>query len=68
MHKYAAGLRLDFAVVNGEPALIVGGDGVLLVEFDEGLVRQVRAVVNPHKLEFLQRQLSRSPSLSNPSG
>ncbi|MFD0270265.1 RNA polymerase sigma-70 factor [Streptomyces sp. NPDC127106] len=60
LHKHAAGLPLDFAVVNGEPALVVGGAGVLLVEFEDGLVREVRAVVNPHKLGFLQRQLSRS--------
>ncbi|WP_309144447.1 RNA polymerase sigma factor SigJ [Streptomyces sp. BR123] len=60
LHKYAAGLPLDFAVVNGEPALVIGGLGVLLVEFEDGLVREVRAVVNPHKLEFLQRQLSHS--------
>ncbi|MEU2394138.1 RNA polymerase sigma-70 factor [Streptomyces sp. NPDC007369] len=60
LRKYAAGLPLDHAVVNGEPALVVGGAGVMLVEFEDGLVREVRVVVNPHKLEFLQRQLSHS--------
>ncbi|WP_438316008.1 RNA polymerase sigma factor SigJ [Streptomyces sp. HUAS TT3] len=60
LQKYAAGLPLDLAVVNGEPALVVGGSGVLVVEFEDGLVRDVRAVVNPYKLQFLRRQLSHS--------
>ncbi|MFD8411192.1 RNA polymerase sigma factor SigJ [Streptomyces sp. NPDC059650] len=60
LQKYAAGLPLDLAVVNGEPALVVGGSGVLVVEFEDGLVRDVRAVVNPYKLRFLRRQLSHS--------
>ncbi|MEU5808281.1 RNA polymerase sigma factor SigJ [Streptomyces sp. NPDC047718] len=60
LQKYAAGLPLDLAVVNGEPALVAGGSGVLVVEFEDGLVRDVRAVVNPYKLQFLRRQLSHS--------
>nr|WSW46900.1 RNA polymerase sigma-70 factor [Streptomyces sp. NBC_01001] len=59
LRKYAAGLPVSFAEVNGEPALIVGGT-VLQVEIEDGLVRGLRSVVNPEKLEFLQRQLSHS--------
>ncbi|MFE2479000.1 sigma factor [Streptomyces sp. NPDC059389] len=54
------------AEVNGEPALLVGGGAVLQVGLEDGLVRGVRSVVNPEKLEFLQRQLSHSRGLSGP--
>lgn len=60
LRKYAAGLPITFAEINGEPALVVGGAGVLLVEFENGLVVGMRIVVNPEKLEFLKRQLSHS--------
>ncbi|TDU79324.1 RNA polymerase sigma-70 factor [Streptomyces sp. KS 21] len=59
LRKFAAGMPISFAEVNGEPALIVGGT-VLQVEIEDGRVREVRSVVNPEKLEFLQRQLSHS--------
>ncbi|MFD7083066.1 RNA polymerase sigma factor SigJ [Streptomyces sp. NPDC002181] len=67
LRKYGAGLPVSLAEVNGEPALLFGGAGVLQVEFEDGLVRGVRSMVNPEKLEFLQRQLSHSPGLSGRS-
>ncbi|MBW5482532.1 RNA polymerase sigma-70 factor [Streptomyces bambusae] len=60
MHKYAAGVPYRFAEVNGVPAVVFGDMGVLVVEFEEGLVTGLRAVVNPEKLGFLHRQLSHS--------
>ncbi|WP_405703949.1 RNA polymerase sigma-70 factor [Streptomyces sp. NBC_00069] len=60
LRKYVAGLPISFAEVNGEPGLIVGGATVLQMEIEDGLVRGVRTVVNPEKLEFLRRQLSHS--------
>ncbi|MFB6808976.1 RNA polymerase sigma-70 factor [Streptomyces sp. NPDC056387] len=59
LRKYAADLPVSFAEVNGEPALIVGGAAVLQVEVEDGLIRGMRTVLNPEKLEFLRRQLSR---------
>ncbi|KOU15198.1 RNA polymerase subunit sigma-24 [Streptomyces sp. WM6372] len=67
LRKYGAGLPISLAEVNGEPALLVGGAAVLQVEFEDGLVRGVRSMANPEKLEFLQRQLSHSRGLSGPS-
>ncbi|MFJ4780140.1 RNA polymerase sigma-70 factor [Streptomyces sp. NPDC088762] len=58
--KYVAGVPLTVAEVNGSPALLFGEIGVLVVEFENGLVSGLRAVVNPEKLEFLRRQLSHS--------
>ncbi|MGW0822752.1 RNA polymerase sigma-70 factor [Streptomyces sp. NPDC002845] len=61
--RFAA--HLDFAVaeVNGGPALLArDGEtmvGALCFEFREGAVAQVRAVVNPDKLDFVERQLTR---------
>ncbi|MBD3579946.1 MULTISPECIES: RNA polymerase sigma factor SigJ [Streptomyces] len=67
VRKYGAGLPVAVASVNGEPALLAGGAAVVLqVEFADGLVTEVRTVLNPEKLEFLAQQLSRSPGLSNP--
>lgn len=60
LRKYSGDLPFSFAEVNGEPALVVGGVGILQVEFEDGLVQDARAVMNPAKLEFLQRQLSHS--------
>ncbi|MBX6383292.1 MAG: RNA polymerase sigma-70 factor [Microbispora sp.] len=60
------GARFDLAEVNGEPAVVafVGGglSGVLVVESDGQLVRNVRGVVNPDKLAYLARQLSQRES------
>ncbi|MBT2479277.1 RNA polymerase sigma factor SigJ [Streptomyces sp. ISL-94] len=60
LEKYVAGVPLTVAEVNGSPALLFGDLGVLVVEFENGLVSGLRAVVNPEKLEFLRRQLSHS--------
>ncbi|MEV0413204.1 RNA polymerase sigma-70 factor [Streptomyces sp. NPDC050448] len=60
LRKYATGLPVSLAEVNGEPALLFGGTAVLQVEIENGLVCGLRSVVNPEKLEFLQRQLSHS--------
>ncbi|MET9962130.1 RNA polymerase sigma-70 factor [Streptomyces sp. NPDC006326] len=60
LRKWTGGFSLTFAEVNGEPALVFDGAGVLLVDFEDGLVSGMRSVMNPQKLEFLQRQLSHS--------
>ncbi|MEV6582043.1 sigma-70 family RNA polymerase sigma factor [Streptomyces sp. NPDC051582] len=67
LRKYGAGLPISLAEVNAEPALLFGGAVVLQVEFEDGLVRGVRSMANPEKLEFLQRQLSHSLGLSGRS-
>ncbi|MEU4732264.1 RNA polymerase sigma-70 factor [Streptomyces sp. NPDC023588] len=56
--KYAAGLPITVAEVNGAPALLFGEVAVLCVEWEDGLVSALHTVVNPEKLEFLSRQLS----------
>ncbi|MFF4295852.1 RNA polymerase sigma factor SigJ [Streptomyces vinaceus] len=66
LRKYGTGLPVSLAEVNGEPALLFGGAAVLQVEFEDGLVRGVRSMANPEKLEFLRRQLSHSGGLSGP--
>ncbi|MGG8410093.1 RNA polymerase sigma-70 factor [Streptomyces sp. 12297] len=62
--KYGAGLEFGFAEVNGAPAVLVGAGGqvagVLVLEVARGQVAGVRAQVNPDKLGFVQKQLSRS--------
>ncbi|MEJ8645177.1 hypothetical protein WKI68_36095 [Streptomyces sp. MS1.HAVA.3] len=60
LEKFAAGLPVSVAEVNGSPALLFGEVAVLLVEFENGLVSGISTVVNPEKLEFLRRQLSHS--------
>ncbi|MGW0367012.1 RNA polymerase sigma-70 factor [Streptomyces sp. NPDC002990] len=58
LERFAADLPVTVVEVNGSPALLFGTMAVLLVEFEDGLVSGLRTVVNPQKLEFLQRQLS----------
>ncbi|MEU7728866.1 RNA polymerase sigma-70 factor [Streptomyces sp. NPDC040724] len=58
--KFAGGLPVTVAEVNGTPALLFGEAAVLLVEFENGLVSGINTVVNPEKLAFLRRQLSHS--------
>ncbi|MEU9088339.1 RNA polymerase sigma-70 factor [Streptomyces sp. NPDC048357] len=58
--KYVAGLPVTLTEVNGAPALLFGEAAVLLIDFEDGLVSGMQAVVNPEKLEFLRRQLSHS--------
>nr|WSY56434.1 RNA polymerase sigma-70 factor [Streptomyces sp. NBC_00886] len=62
--RWATGLDFTAAEVNGESAL-VGWDGdrlvgVIVFELRDGLIAQVRAVVNPDKLGFVRRQLAGS--------
>ncbi|MFJ7264675.1 sigma-70 family RNA polymerase sigma factor [Streptomyces globosus] len=65
--KYGAALPVAVASVNGEPALLAGGAAVVMqVDFEDGLVSEVRTILNPEKLEFLAQQLSHAPGLSNP--
>ncbi len=60
LKKYAGDLPVSVAEINGSPALLFGESAVLLVEFENGLVSGLSTVLNPEKLEFLRRQLSRS--------
>jgi RNA polymerase sigma-70 factor (TIGR02957 family) len=63
-----AGLRLDVAEVNGEPAMLVfDGDtlaGVLCFEIIGERIAALRAMANPDKLRFLTEQLSHPARLS----
>jgi RNA polymerase sigma-70 factor (TIGR02957 family) len=60
-----------FADVNGEPAVVLteGGSlrGVLVVRTDGAVLTALDLVVNPEKLAFAERQLSRNAGLSGPS-
>ncbi|MCT9079082.1 hypothetical protein N4G65_21350 [Streptomyces fulvoviolaceus] len=62
--RWGAGLRFTAAEVNGGSALAAwAGDTlitVITVELRDGLVSEVRAVLNPDKLGFVHRQLVRS--------
>ncbi|MFC7307638.1 RNA polymerase sigma-70 factor [Streptomyces monticola] len=60
---YAAGITLSVAEVNGAPALLAHqGDALAaVVSFEaggDGAISELRAVVNPGKLGFVQRQLA----------
>ncbi|MET7660754.1 RNA polymerase sigma-70 factor [Streptomyces sp. NPDC005356] len=59
-----AGLDFTVSQINGAPALVAWvGDvlvGVVSFEVRGGLIAQMRAVMNPHKLVFVGRQLARS--------
>ncbi|MET9466380.1 RNA polymerase sigma-70 factor [Streptomyces sp. NPDC006544] len=67
LRKHPVDLAVSFAEVNGEPAVVIGGMGVLQLDFEDGLVGEARVVMNPEKLEFVRRQLSHSGGLSGPS-
>ncbi|WP_251062668.1 hypothetical protein [Streptomyces sp. ISL-22] len=58
--RFAAGMRFTTAEINGEPAVAAwAGEallGVVALELPEGLVVHARAVVNPDKLAFADRQ------------
>ncbi|MFD3842158.1 RNA polymerase sigma-70 factor [Streptomyces sp. NPDC058642] len=60
--KWGAELRLTTAEVNGGTGVAMWAGGVLaaLVTFDlrDGLIGEVRAVLNPDKLEFVRGQLA----------
>ncbi|TPQ16007.1 RNA polymerase sigma-70 factor [Streptomyces sporangiiformans] len=61
--RFAADMTFTVAEVNGAPALVAWvGDtlvGVLTFELRDGLIAHLRAVVNPEKLEFVGRRLTR---------
>ena len=62
-----AGLRLDVAEINGEPAMLAfDGDtlaGVLCFEIAGDQIAAVRVMANPDKLRFLAEQLSHPAGL-----
>ncbi|MGP4086361.1 RNA polymerase sigma-70 factor [Streptomyces sp. KR55] len=61
---FAAGLDFAMAEINGADGLAVwAGDtlvAVVSVELRDGLIADLRAVVNPDKLEFVRGQLARA--------
>ncbi|CAL9388539.1 RNA polymerase sigma-70 factor [Streptomyces sp. enrichment culture] len=63
MQRFAAHWDFGTAEVNGAPALVARVGDVLVavvsVEFRDGLISGLRAVVNPDKLGFVDRQLGR---------
>jgi RNA polymerase sigma-70 factor (ECF subfamily) len=64
----AAAIRLDFAEVNGESAMLGFFDatlaGVLFFEVDGDRIAALRVVANPDKLRFVAKQLSHPADLS----
>jgi RNA polymerase sigma-70 factor (ECF subfamily) len=60
--KWAEGLEFTVAEINGASTLVAwAGDAlvaVLAVDLRDGLIADVRALVNPDKLDFLRRQLT----------
>ncbi|TCM38262.1 RNA polymerase sigma-70 factor [Kribbella sp. VKM Ac-2568] len=70
LEKFGAGVVPGFAEVNGEPAVVaVGPDGVRAVCFlrfdDQDRLVAVELAMNPDKLSFAERQLSRIGGLSS---
>lgn len=61
--KWAAGVEFTMAEINGASTLVAwAGDtlvAVLALDLREGLITDVWAQVNPDKLEFLRRRLTR---------
>jgi RNA polymerase sigma-70 factor (TIGR02957 family) len=66
----AAAIQLEFAEVNGEPAMLGFLEatlaGVLFFEVDGDRIAALRAVANPDKLRFAARQLSHTVGQSGP--
>lgn len=64
----AGAIRLDFAEVNGEPAMLGFLDatlaGALFFEVDGDRIAALRVVANPDKLRFAARQLSHTAGQS----
>ncbi|MFE0175564.1 RNA polymerase sigma-70 factor [Streptomyces sp. NPDC059002] len=62
MENFGALMDFSYAEVNGAPALVAHVDGTLMgiasFELSDGVVVGVRAVVNPDKLTFMERQLA----------
>jgi RNA polymerase sigma-70 factor (TIGR02957 family) len=70
LSRPAAEVRLDFAEVNGEPAVLgfTGPTlaGVLFFQTDGDRIAALRIVANPEKLRFVTKQLSHTAGLSGP--
>ncbi|MFJ9817016.1 RNA polymerase sigma-70 factor [Streptomyces sp. NPDC101151] len=61
--RFAAGIDLTVVELNGASGLAAWADGMLLgvieLEPQDGRIAQVRAVMNPDKLAYVRRQLTR---------
>jgi RNA polymerase sigma-70 factor (TIGR02957 family) len=70
LSRPAPAVRLDFAEVNGEPAMLafIGPtlSGALFFEIAGEQLAALRVVANPDKLRFAARQLSHPAGLSGP--
>ncbi|MET7851252.1 RNA polymerase sigma-70 factor [Streptomyces avermitilis] len=64
VERFAAGLDFTVAEINGGAALLgwAGGRlvGVVAFEVRDGVIAHARAVMNPDKLEFVERRLART--------
>ncbi|MET9735009.1 RNA polymerase sigma-70 factor [Streptomyces sp. NPDC006458] len=62
--RYLTGITFRTAEINGAAAVVAwAGEevvGVAAVELRDGLIGEVRNVLNPQKLDFVRRQLTRS--------
>lgn len=69
LQKFAGGVSPAFMEVNGAPAMVATSGGELravwFFETDGAVITGLKMVVNPEKLEFIGRQLSR---IGTPSG
>jgi RNA polymerase sigma-70 factor (TIGR02957 family) len=69
-NRPTATVRLEFAEVNGEPAMLGYVDatlaGVLFFQTDGDRIAALRVVANPDKLQFLAKQLSHTAGLFGP--
>jgi RNA polymerase sigma-70 factor (TIGR02957 family) len=70
LSRPAVAVRLDFAEVNGEPAMLglMGSElaGVLFFQTEGDRIAALRIVANPDKLRFAARQLSHTAGQSGP--
>jgi RNA polymerase sigma factor (sigma-70 family) len=68
LQRFGAGMVTQVGEANGEPVLVVIGSdglrGVCFFEFDAGRLVGLDFVMNPDKLAFAERQLSRIGGLS----
>jgi RNA polymerase sigma-70 factor (ECF subfamily) len=64
LHKALLELRVELAMINGAPAILLymGGDlyNAISFEIGNGQIYAIHAVLNPDKLAYLRRQLERS--------
>jgi RNA polymerase sigma-70 factor (TIGR02957 family) len=72
LRRFAAGLEIAVAEVNGEPAVLgwSGGElvGVLVLEIVDGRIGALRTVANPDKLGFAARQAASLSRTGVPAG